>query len=310
MPNPHGDSEAARLADILAASGGLAGRLVRDVAWVPSVDSTNRLLADGLRAGEPVGRVLVADHQTGGRGRMGRAWEAPPRTGLLMSWTVAAPDPASFGLVPLAVGLGSVEAIAGMVGAVPGGRPGVDLKWPNDLMVGSRKLAGILCEAVTVPGSQGTGSQGTGSQGQGSPGQGSHGQGSQGPGGLRVAGIVCGMGTNRVRPALVEGVLAERGVWLDDLGVGIGPVELAAAILGGAFNALDLVGRDPAAFVDAYSRRCSTLGGRVRVELADGVLEGLAESIRADGALVVRGPEGPVAVTAGDVVLMRPAGSV
>jgi BirA family biotin operon repressor/biotin-[acetyl-CoA-carboxylase] ligase len=300
VPNPHGDSEAARLADILAASGGLAGRLVRDVAWVPSTDSTNRVLADGLRAGEPVGRVLVADHQTGGRGRMGRAWEAPPRTGLLMSWTVAAPAPASFGLVPLAVGLAAVEAIAGMVGAVPGGSPGVDLKWPNDLMVGSRKLAGILCEAVTVPGSAGPGSQG----------QGSHGQGSQGPGGLRVAGIVCGMGTNRVRPALVEGVLAERGVWLDDLGVGIGPFELAAAILGGAFNALDLVGRDPAAFVDAYSRRCSTLGGRVRVELADGVLEGLAESIRADGALVVRGPEGPVAVTAGDVVLMRPAGSV
>lgn len=294
MPNPHGDSEAARLADILAASGGLAGRLVRDVAWVPSVDSTNRVLADGLRAGDAVGRVLVADHQTGGRGRMGRAWEAPPRSGLLMSWTVAAPAPASFGLVPLAVGLGAVEAISGLVGPRPGegsdGSQGVDLKWPNDLMVGSRKLAGILCEAVTGPGPPGPGSAG--------------------PGGLRVAGIVCGMGTNRARPAVVEGVLAERGVWLDDLGVGIGPVELAAAILTGAFAALDLVGRDPAAFVDAYSRRCSTLGGRVRVELADGVLEGLAESIRADGALVVRGPQGPVAVTAGDVVLMRPAGPV
>ncbi len=140
-------------------------------------------------------------------------------------------------------------------------------------MAGQRKLAGILCEAVAGPG-----------------------------GGL--LGVVCGMGTNRVRPAVVEGVLAERGVWLDELGVRIEPVELAAALLGGVLARTEQVSTDPGALVRDYAGRCDTIGRDVRVELAGGVLEGRAEGIRADGALVVDG----VAVTAGDVVHLRPAG--
>jgi BirA family biotin operon repressor/biotin-[acetyl-CoA-carboxylase] ligase len=119
-----------------------------DIRWYAEVDSTNRVVADLARAGAPDGVVVGADHQTAGRGRRGRTWEAPAGASLLVS-VLLRPAPA---LVTLAAGLaaaGACEAVAGVT---------VGLKWPNDLLVGvtgpggrsreEAKVGGILTEAV------------------------------------------------------------------------------------------------------------------------------------------------------------------
>jgi BirA family transcriptional regulator, biotin operon repressor / biotin---[acetyl-CoA-carboxylase] ligase len=79
----------------------------------------------------PVGTVVVAEHQTAGRGRLGRRWEAPPGSALLASWVLPFHE-----LAPLAAGVASARACG----------DAVRIKWPNDLLLGGRKLAGILVE--------------------------------------------------------------------------------------------------------------------------------------------------------------------
>jgi BirA family biotin operon repressor/biotin-[acetyl-CoA-carboxylase] ligase len=83
----------------------------------------------------PLGSVVIADHQTAGRGRLEHRWEAPPGTALLVSF-VLAPNP----LLSLAAGVATAEACD----------HGVRLKWPNDLLLGGRKVGGILVEATAA----------------------------------------------------------------------------------------------------------------------------------------------------------------
>lgn len=109
-----------------------------DVRRFDEVDSTNRVAADLARAGAGDGIVVVARHQTAGRGRRGRAWEAPPGASLLVS-VLLRPAPA---LVTLAAGVAAAEACEAVAGAEVG------LKWPNDLLVGEAKVGGILSELV------------------------------------------------------------------------------------------------------------------------------------------------------------------
>ncbi len=90
---------------------------------VPSTQDVARRL--------PVGTVVVAEHQTAGRGRLGRRWEAPPGSALLASWVMPPHT-----LAPLAAGVAVATACGDQV----------QLKWPNDLLIAERKLGGILAE--------------------------------------------------------------------------------------------------------------------------------------------------------------------
>jgi BirA family transcriptional regulator, biotin operon repressor / biotin---[acetyl-CoA-carboxylase] ligase len=99
-----------------------------DVIRLESVSSTQ----DVART-LPIGSIVITDHQTAGRGRLDHHWDAPPRTALLASF-VLAPNP----LLSLAAGVAAAEACA----------QGVRLKWPNDLLLGGRKVGGILVEAT------------------------------------------------------------------------------------------------------------------------------------------------------------------
>src|SRR5918998_5333758 len=126
----------------------MVGRIVPDlrfgdVRWVDETDSTNTRLLEDARAGVPEGRVLVADHQTAGRGRLGRRWEAPSGSALLVS-VLLRPDVAlgRAHLVTMAAGLAASDACEAVAGARP------SLKWPNDLVVDDAKLAGLLAESV------------------------------------------------------------------------------------------------------------------------------------------------------------------
>ena len=101
---------------------------------LPETDSTSRHLRDLALAGAPSGTVVVAGRQSGGHGRQGRHWLAPP--GALLLSALLRP-PTALPLLSLAVGVAAVEAI---------GLPDVVLKWPNDLLIGSDKCGGILVE--------------------------------------------------------------------------------------------------------------------------------------------------------------------
>src|SRR6266566_1106098 len=118
------------------------GALWREIEVVESTGSTNAdLLARALR-GEPEGAVLAAEEQRAGRGRMGRAWTAPPRAALTFSVLLRpAVPPARRGWLPLLTGVAVATAVTGVTGVE------TRLKWPNDLLAADAKVAGILAEA-------------------------------------------------------------------------------------------------------------------------------------------------------------------
>jgi BirA family biotin operon repressor/biotin-[acetyl-CoA-carboxylase] ligase len=124
-----------------------------DADLLPSCDSTNAVLLARAEAGVPSGTVVIAATQTAGRGRRGRAWISAPGDSLTFSllWRFA-PGTSPAGL-SLAVGLAVAKAIE-KVGAASSGRfrpadtMGTALKWPNDLLLGGKKLGGILVELV------------------------------------------------------------------------------------------------------------------------------------------------------------------
>ena len=116
----------------------LAGTRFRDVRWFDVVDSTNRYLLECAASGATDGLVAVADEQSAGRGRLGRSWIAPSGAALLVSVLLRPQLPIErVHLVTLAAALAAIDALPGA---------GALVKWPNDVVIGDRKLAGILAE--------------------------------------------------------------------------------------------------------------------------------------------------------------------
>lgn len=122
------------------------GDFYQRVEVMSSIDSTNRQLREWANQGAESGTVLLAEHQSGGRGRRGRAWVSPFACNLYASilWRFA-DIPHGLGGLSLAIGVAVVEALESM------GIHGVQLKWPNDLLYNERKLAGILLEMSGDP---------------------------------------------------------------------------------------------------------------------------------------------------------------
>ncbi len=118
-----------------------ARRFGAEIEHHEEVDSTNRVASDLARAGAPEGTVVVAESQTAGRGRLGRTWSSPSNVNLYLSVVlrpvVAPADVTSLSLV-------SAIAVAEAILATTGLRSGI--KWPNDVLLGQRKVAGILTE--------------------------------------------------------------------------------------------------------------------------------------------------------------------
>lgn len=120
-----------------------------DVRWLPSASSTMDVASALAHEGAPHGVVVVADEQTAGRGRRGTTWQSPPGAGLYFSMIVRPGQPSdgapsATSLITLAAGVGVREGIERATGLA------AHLKWPNDVLVGARKLAGILAEGVSI----------------------------------------------------------------------------------------------------------------------------------------------------------------
>ncbi len=229
-----------------------------------TLGSTNDRAAAWLREGGPHGLLVTADAQTAGRGRNGRVWSSPPGHNLYVSLGLrVASARRDLSAVGLAVGLALYEGL--------GPVPGLGLKWPNDLLIGDRKLAGILCESRW---------------------------------GTDVE-LVVGFGLN-VRREGIDPAVADVAVALDDVDVHEGRVTLLARLLGALQGRLDgflIMGFD--GMRDAYERANLQIGTRVRVNSGAEVFEGMALGIEDSGALRVQTDAGQRVVHAADVTRAR-----
>jgi BirA family biotin operon repressor/biotin-[acetyl-CoA-carboxylase] ligase len=265
-----------------------------DVRRFKSIDSTNRYLLDEARAGAPEGLVAVTDHQTAGRGRLGRSWLAPAGANLLLSVLLRPViDPGSRYLVTTAVALAAVDAIAvaggTTVGSIdPDGIGTIGIKWPNDLVAfDGRKLAGVLAEADLPPGVPGA------------------------PG-VPVAPVVVGIGINVNWPATDDDLSPElRGAAVSLRQLVDGPVD-REALLEAVLAALEprtaalSTPSGRAQLAHDLRAKCTTLGTRIRVDLPEGSFEGTAIEVTDEGHLTVDADGIHRTVVAGDVVHIRP----
>jgi BirA family transcriptional regulator, biotin operon repressor / biotin---[acetyl-CoA-carboxylase] ligase len=236
------------------------------VETVDETGSTNADVAERFRTGEEPGLVLVAEHQTAGRGRLDRSWESPPGASLVLS-ILLTPDaePERWPWLPLATGM----AVARAVGRVAG--VAADLKWPNDVLIEGQKVAGILVERVER---------------------------------LGVAAAVVGIGINVSQTReelpvpgatsldLASGGHVDRNDLLETLLVEL-EQDLARWEQDGEVRR-------------AYVSSCVTLGQQVRVAVPGGEVFGEAVDVDEGGRLVVHTAEGEERLGAGDVVHVRP----
>jgi BirA family biotin operon repressor/biotin-[acetyl-CoA-carboxylase] ligase len=260
-----------------------------DVRWVSETGSTN---ADALalaRDGAPEGIVVVADHQTAGRGRAGRTWTAPPGASLLLS-VLLRPPARIAGLTTMAMGLAAVEALDEVADVAARIKWPNDLVWPGDGTTTDRKLAGILAESDWPAGSTAD-------------------SGYRPPGPDERAVVVVGIGINVAWPEELPPDLADIAVACNHIsGRTADREDLVVALLQGLDARYDaLLAGGAETLLDAWRARSATLGRRVRVDLGSDELEGDAVDVTSEGHLVVRTPAGDRTVAVGDVVHLRPA---
>ncbi len=256
-------------AGVLRAALVVPGSLWADVQLTESTASTNADAADAARRGAADGSVFTTHAQTAGRGRLDRSWDSAPGSGIAVSVVLrppAAVPAARWVWLPLLVGL-AVDATAHDLGVDSA------LKWPNDVLVEDRKLAGILLERVET---------------------------AAGPAAVVGVGLNVSMGRNELPVPQATSLALEGATSIDRTVV----LRALLRTLEALYRAWVAGEGDPAAGIrDAYLRRCVTVGSAVRVLMPDGSeCVGTAEAIDDHGRLVVDGRP----LSAGDVTHVRP----
>lgn len=246
------------------------GSLWRSIDVLDETGSTNADLAVRAAAGAPEGTVLTAELQVSGRGRLDRTWSAPARSGLAVS-VLLRPDgvPTSrLGWIPLLTGVAAATAVRRL------GEVEARLKWPNDVLIGERKLAGILAE-------------------------------------LSDGAVVVGMGLNVTLRSSELPVPTATSLLLEDaVCTDRDPLlRLFLRELADVYERWRAFDGDAGAsgLRGAYRELCATLGRRVRAQLpGHDTLTGEAVDVDESGQLVIRpdtGPDHPI--NAGDVIHIR-----
>ncbi|HVH00237.1 MAG TPA: biotin--[acetyl-CoA-carboxylase] ligase [Miltoncostaeaceae bacterium] len=246
----------------------LAPPLAGPVVWLAETGSTNDDAIERARAGAPEGLVVGADRQRAGRGRRGRSWLAAPGHALLVS-VLMRPQvpPVDAGLLPIVAAVGTAEALG----------PEARIVWPNDVLIGGRKVAGILCEISADQ--------------------------------ERVDWAVAGIGVNvRSAPDLDD------ARWSPGALADAGEPPRRADLLVDLLEALgrryaEWVGEGPGAVLDAFAARDDLRGRPVVVSLAGEEVAGTSEGTDALGRLRLRTASGERLLGAGEVVRVGPAPS-
>jgi BirA family biotin operon repressor/biotin-[acetyl-CoA-carboxylase] ligase len=241
--------------------------LGRPLHYFRSVDTTMRVAAELAGGGEPPGALVIAEEQTAGRGRLGRAWVSEPEAGLYFSVILRPPLAAADApVVTLALGLAAARAVRSVTGAAP------DLRWPNDVLLGGRKCCGILTEMAAEGG--------------------------------RVRYIIGGVGVNVNQTSFPAEISGQATSLRLETGCEYSREALLAAILKETDRYMDiLVERGAPAIVDLFSRASSFARGK-RVVVTNGPerTEGCTAGLTPAGMLLLRRSDGTVApVLAGSV---------
>ena len=238
-----------------------------DVEW--TLESTNTRLLESLPPAANAAAVVLAEHQTGGRGRRGRSWVAPPGGAICLSvgWQYGE-MPADLSALSLVVGLCVVKALRDQ------GIEGVRLKWPNDLLTANGKLGGILIEMRAEAG---------------------------GP-----VHVVIGIGLNVMLDDAAREAVKAAGNVADDLRAHRSPApnrnEVVAAVLNHLIPALAVFPREGLKpYLADWSHNDALFDRGVRVDNAGEVTRGLARGIDAHGALLVETPDGVRRFISGEV---------
>jgi BirA family biotin operon repressor/biotin-[acetyl-CoA-carboxylase] ligase len=243
-------------------------RIGRRIEAHGTIASTNDRARELLDEPEGAGTVVVAEAQTAGRGRRGRTWDSPPGVNLLVSVALRPRLPAERAWqLGQAIALAAADACAS--------RASVWLKWPNDIVAADgAKLGGLLIETVVE--------------------------------GDRVAGTVAGIGinVNWPRARMPEAIAGTATSLLDLAGTPIDRVALLGDLLERLEDEIARLeaGTSP---LSRYRARCATLGRDVAVGTPEGLVEGMAVDVDAQGALVVRTHGGPRHISSGEVVRVR-----
>lgn len=254
----------------------LEGRFGAPLRHLPVTDSTNTQALAWAAEGAPEGALVVADEQSAGRGRHGRRWEDAGGKSLLMSLVLRPRvPPQRLGALTLAAGV----AVARGLEEISGRR--AELKWPNDVLIGDRKVAGILTEGTLV--------------------------------GSELSAAVVGIGINidwgeADLPAELRGRATSLALEMEGR-----PVPRRAEILGRVLveleAAYEAIHHDPGGILDEARERSALLGEDVTLTWPDGhSATGRAVAITSDGALQVSIDGRTQAVHAADVERVRPAG--
>ncbi len=244
----------------------------RDIRVFEETNSTNdvadKLARDGVREGV----VVFAESQTRGRGRLGRKWLSPPRKGLWFS-ALLRPDlrPQAATQLTVAAAVAVTQAIRQQADLAP------EIKWPNDILIRGRKVGGVLTELNAELD--------------------------------HIKYLILGIGVDvNLSAGDLPPDLRKTATSLKiEAGHAFRRADLAAAIL----RELDrdyarICEHQFAAVADEWERQCSTLGHRVKIQIGDRTVQGRAESLDADGALLVRTEHGRLEpIIGGDVTLER-----
>lgn len=260
----------------------VTGTFGTSLRYADEIGSTNTEALDWAANGAPEGSVVTSDHQTGGRGRWGRTWFSAPGK-LLQFSLILRPDlePSRHGLLTAGLGVASARAVTDVTG-LP-----VSVKWPNDLVIEGRKLAGMLVETAMERD--------------------------------RIATAVCGIGINvhldeadlpeelrdSATSLAIEGERAGRKIALDRS-------ELLARILAEIerrYDAMKGTGSDE--LLAEATELSAVLGREVVIRFADGTtIEGRARGFDRDAALLLEAPGGTRPIHVGEIEQLRPVRDV
>jgi BirA family biotin operon repressor/biotin-[acetyl-CoA-carboxylase] ligase len=250
-----------------AITDGLATRFIgQEVSYYPSLPSTNDVAKRRARRGAKEGTVIIAEEQTAGRGRIKRRWLSP-RGSIALSIIIYPPLeylPCLIMVASLAVA-GSIEQVTGLK---------AQLKWPNDVLVGSKKVCGILVESDVR--------------------------------GNKVDYAVIGIGLNvNLKLSDFPQIAPFATSLSQELGMAISRREMVQSLLAQAEKLYLALPAGDSVFKQ-WRDRLVTLGKEVQVSSGEATYEGTAESVASDGSLLLRQPDGNLLkIVAGDVTLRQ-----
>jgi BirA family biotin operon repressor/biotin-[acetyl-CoA-carboxylase] ligase len=244
---------------------GLTTRLIgQNTSYYPTVSSTMDVAREAAVRGAAEGTVIVAEEQTGGRGRLGRSWINPP--GVVAVSVILRPAMSQL----LRIGMVAALATSRCVDATTGLKSVI--KWPNDVLLGGKKVSGILMESSLR--------------------------------GQSVDWVIVGIGLNvNLDPGRFPEIADTATSIAAELGHEVSHLAILLRLLD-EFERLYLALRDGQPVYEEWRDRLETLGKTVTVTHGGHVEVGCAESVDANGSLLLRRPDGSiVAIVAGDVTL-------